>query len=201
MSIVLNITKLNAIEKFEQQVKICSLCELSTTRTNVVPGEGNFNAEVVLIGEGPGKNEDEQGRPFVGAAGNFLNEMIAAAKMKREDVYIANVVKCRPPGNRDPFPNEKTACKNWLNQQISIIQPKVLVLLGKHSLNEFLPSTRISEVHGRVLRKEFPPFGKIVFFPCYHPAAALYNGGLRETLLKDFAKIPKLLEILKKEEV
>lgn len=162
-----------------------------------MPGEGNPNAEIMLIGEGPGKNEDEQGRPFVGAAGKLLDEMIASIGLKREDVYIANVVKCRPPNNRDPLPDEVEACWLWLEQQIGLIKPKIIVTLGRHSLARFLSSARISKDHGRALRKNFSDSGKIVFFPSYHPAAALYNGSLRETLFGDFKKIPKVLEIIK----
>lgn len=183
-------------QEFEQAVIKCTNCRLCEGRTNVVPGEGNPRAEIMLIGEGPGKNEDEQGRPFVGAAGKLLDEMIASIGLRREDVYIANVVKCRPPNNRDPLPDEVEACWPWLEQQIKIIKPKIIVTLGRHSLGRFLKSARISKDHGRALRKEFLGVGKIVFFPSYHPAAALYNGGLRETLFKDFKKIPKVLEII-----
>lgn len=165
-----------------------------------MPGEGSPTAEIMFIGEGPGKKEDELGRPFVGAAGKFLDEMLASVNLKREDVYIANTVKCRPPGNRDPLPKEKETCWPWLEQQLAIIQPKIIIPLGRHSLNLFIPEARISEAHGRAFRKPFPPLKEVVFFPCYHPAAALYNGSLRETLLKDFKKIPKILELIKKGE-
>ena len=188
------------LQEFEEQVKKCTKCDLSKTRTTVVPGEGSPSADIMFIGEGPGKNEDEQGRPFVGAAGKFLDELLASVKLKREDVYIANTVKCRPPGNRDPLPKEKETCWPWLEQQLAIIQPKIIIPLGRHSLNLFIPEARISEAHGRAFRKPFPPLKEVVFFPCYHPAAALYNGSLRETLLKDFKKIPKILELIKKGE-
>jgi uracil-DNA glycosylase len=183
-------------QEFEKEVKKCIKCRLSQNRTNVVPGEGDYNTDIMLIGEGPGKNEDEQGRPFVGAAGKLLDQMIESIGLKRENVYIANVVKCRPPNNRDPLPDEVEACWSWLEQQIKIIKPKVIVTLGRHSLARFLPSARISKDHGRALRKKFLEVGRIVFFPSYHPAAALYNGGLRETLFQDFKKIPKVLEII-----
>ena len=185
-------------EEFEKQVKKCTKCRLSEKRLNVVPGEGNHHAEIMFIGEGPGKNEDEQGRPFVGAAGKFLTELIESIDLTRDEVYIANVVKCRPPNNRDPLPDEVETCWPWLKLQIELIKPKIVVLLGRHSLARFLPSARISADHGRALRKNFEDLGKIVFFPCYHPAAALYNGGLRSTLQRDFKKIPKILKLIKK---
>lgn len=185
-------------EKFKEKVMQCEKCKLSAERNTVVPGEGNENAEVLFIGEGPGKNEDLQGRPFVGAAGKFLDEMLKSINLEREKVYIANVVKCRPPGNRDPLPEEASACWPWLEKQIELIQPLVIVLLGKHSSARFLPNIFISQDHGQPFRKKFGE-RKIIFYPCYHPAAALYNGGLRETLLKDFKKIPKIIEIAKED--
>ncbi|MFO7807305.1 MAG: uracil-DNA glycosylase [Candidatus Moraniibacteriota bacterium] len=191
---------MKSFAELEKQIKTCVACQLSEGRTNVVPGSGNPKAEIMFIGEGPGKNEDLQGEPFVGAAGKLLDEMLAQNNLQRKDVYIANVVKCRPPGNRDPLPQEVDTCWPWLEKQISIIQPKLIVLLGRHSLQRFLPKARITEHHGRALRKEFPPFGKVVFFPCYHPAAALYNGGLKDTLFTDFAKITKVVKIIKEEE-
>jgi uracil-DNA glycosylase len=184
------------LKELEEKTKTCNKCNLSQGRTNVVPGEGNSTADIMFIGEGPGKNEDEQGRPFVGAAGKFLTELIESINLTRQDVYIANVVKCRPPNNRDPLPQEVKACWPWLEQQITIIKPKVIVTLGRHSLARFLPAARISSDHGRALRKQLSSIGKIVFFPSYHPAAALYNGGLRETIMKDFQKIPKVLDLI-----
>ncbi|HEX7586627.1 MAG TPA: uracil-DNA glycosylase [Patescibacteria group bacterium] len=172
----------------------CSKCALRAGCTRVVPGEGSAEAEIMFIGEGPGKKEDELGRPFVGAAGKFLDEMLAAIKLKREQVYIANVVKCRPPGNRDPLPEEVEACWPWLMEQIKIIDPKVIVTLGRHSMERFLPGQKISEVHGKAMRREIPEIGKRVFYTLYHPAAALYNGSMREVLIKDFKRIPKVLE-------
>ncbi len=185
-------------EKFKKEVMQCQKCKLSATRNTVVPGEGNENAEVLFIGEGPGKNEDLQGRPFVGAAGKFLDEMLESINLKREDIYIANVIKCRPPGNRDPLPEEVNACWPWLEKQIELIQPLIIVLLGKHSCARFLPNVFISQDHGQPFRKKFGQ-RKIIFYPCYHPAAALYNGGLRETLLRDFKKIPRIIEIAKED--
>jgi DNA polymerase len=184
------------LKELEEKTKTCTKCNLSQRRINVVPGEGNPKAEIMFIGEGPGKNEDEQGRPFVGAAGKFLTELIESINLTRQDVYIANVVKCRPPNNRDPLPQEVQACWPWLEQQIIIIKPKIIVPLGRHSLARFLPKSRISDDHGRALRKQLADIGKIVFFPSYHPAAALYNGGLREIIMKDFQKIPKVLDLI-----
>lgn len=194
------------LSKFEQLTELnkkmlsCQKCSLRTSCTQVVPGEGSAEAEIMFIGEGPGKKEDETGRPFVGAAGKFLAEMLGEIKLKREDVYIANVVKCRPPENRDPLPEEAESCWPWLEAQVKIIDPKIIVTLGRHSMERFLPGQKISEVHGKALRREIPGLGKRVFFTLYHPAAALYNGSLRKTLLADFKKLPKLLELIKKEE-
>ena len=189
------------LAELEKTMKSCTKCRLSEGRLNVVPGEGSPDAKIMFIGEGPGKNEDEQGRPFVGAAGKLLTQMLESIGMKREDVYIANVVKCRPPSNRDPQQDEVDTCWPWLEKQLETIKPILIVPLGRHSLARFIPSARISADHGRALRKDFPPLGKVVFLPCYHPAAALYNGGLRETLFKDFRKIPKVLELIEKGDV
>jgi len=187
-------------QEFLSQVKNCQKCQLSNSRTNVVPGEGNEKAEILFIGEGPGKNEDIQGRPFVGAAGKFLTEMLEMVGIKREEIYIANVIKCRPPGNRDPLPNEVEACWPWLDIQLNLIKPKIIVLLGRHSAARFIPNIHISSEHGQPFRKEISGIGKILLYPCYHPAAALYNGGLRETLIKDFKRIPRVLKIAKQTE-
>jgi DNA polymerase len=182
-------------DQFIKEVGQCKKCRLSQTRKNVVPGEGSRKAEIMFIGEGPGKNEDEQGKPFVGAAGKFLDQMLQLIGFKREDIYIANVVKCRPPNNRDPLPDEAEACWPWLNLQLKLIKPKVIVLLGRHSAARFIPNIHISSEHGQPFRKDISALGKVILYPCYHPAAALYNGGLRQTLVKDFKKIPKILEI------
>lgn len=178
----------------------CSQCALRSGCKNVVPGEGSAEAEIMFIGEGPGAKEDELGRPFVGAAGKFLDEMLSIISLKRENVYIANVVKCRPPQNRDPSPEEAAACWPWLLEQIRIIQPKLIVTLGRHSMERFLPNQKISTVHGKAMRREIDGIGKQVFYTLYHPAAALYNGSMRETLIKDFKRIPKIIEKIKSEE-
>lgn len=173
---------------------ICS--ELAETAHNLVMGDGNLNAEIVFIGEAPGKNEDEQGLPFVGAAGKFLNEMLAAANLERSDVYITNIVKYRPPNNRDPLPEEKKAFWPYLLKQLQIIQPKVVITLGRHSMEYFLPSMKISQIHGEPKRIQFGD-DKLVIIPLYHPAAALYNGSMRQTLIDDFLLVPKIIERMK----
>lgn len=172
------------------------VCALKKTATQPVFGDGNPDAKVVFIGEAPGKKEDETGVPFVGAAGKFLAEMLAAIGMKREDIYITNIVKYRPPNNRDPGEHEKNECAEWLHAELDFIRPKVIVFLGRHSMGHFLPELKISEAHGRLVHRKMPNFSTEYFFPLYHPAAALYNGGMRETLLADFRKIPKVLETI-----
>ena len=193
-------TKKEKLDQLNALMSMCSNCALRCGASRVVPGDGNPEAEIMFIGEAPGKKEDELGIPFVGAAGKFLNEMLATINLKREDIYIANVVKCRPPENRDPLPDEVSACWPWLEKQIAIIDPKIIVTLGRHSLNRFLPDAKISETHGRAFRRELPNIGTRVFYALYHPAAALYNGSMRETLLKDFKKIPLILEQTEKEQ-
>lgn len=172
--------------------------ELAAQAHNLVMGDGNLNAEIVFIGEAPGKNEDEQGLPFVGAAGKFLNEMLSQAGMERSDVYITNIVKYRPPNNRDPLPEEKKAFWPYLLKQLQIIQPKVVITLGRHSMEYFIPDGRISAIHGQAKRIRFGD-DKLVIVPLYHPAAALYNGGLRQTLIDDFLNVPKVIELMKKD--
>ena len=189
------------LEELEKQIKKCQECPLAKIRTNAVPGEGSFSAKIVFLGEGPGKSEDEQGRPFVGAAGKFLTEMIESIGLKREDVFITNIVKCRPPNNRDPEENEvKTCTELYLWRQLELINPVLIATLGRHSMYRFLPSHfKISEVHGKPKRVANEKTGRVFnILPLYHPAAALYNGGLRETLKKDFQKIPKIIEKIEK---
>ena len=174
-------------------------CELKATATQAVFGDGSAEADVVFIGEAPGKNEDIQGIPFVGAAGKFLAEMLASIGMKRGDIYITNIVKYRPPNNRDPEPEEKAACNEWLVKELKIISPKLIIFLGRHSMTRFFPTEKISDIHGKLLIKNTAEFGKQAFLPLYHPAAALYNGGMRETLIKDFKKIPLALKKIQSE--
>ncbi|MGB3308022.1 MAG: uracil-DNA glycosylase [Thermomicrobiales bacterium] len=166
----------------------CTLCELSRSRTHAVPGEGPAKARVMLIGEGPGWHEDQEGRPFVGNSGKFLTELIGKAGLKREDVFITNVVKCRPPSNRDPLPDEIHACSIYLERQIAAIDPDVIVTLGRFSMAKYFPGERISRIHGQAKR-----FGKRLVVPMYHPAAALHQGSLRGDIEEDFARLPKYL--------
>jgi DNA polymerase len=246
-------SKEDSLDKIKQSILDDNICpELAKTATQLVFGDGNPDAEIVFIGEAPGKNEDLQGKPFVGAAGKFLNEMLETINLKREDVYITNIVKYRPPNNRDPLPDEKDAFLPYLQAQIEVIQPKVVIPLGRHSMNCFLPDLQISKVHGQPKRttwKRFRSVGgyrvselqgngeqrmeayqeyddrvaqpvtqqiatssaklssvsrkqsdaTVVILPLFHPAAALYNGGMRQTLLDDFAKIPTILQKLDNE--
>ena len=173
----------------------CRACPLATTRTRAVPGEGPVDAEIMLIGEAPGYYEDQQGRPFVGAAGQFLETLLASIGLKRTDVFIANVVKCRPPQNRDPLPEEIGACSHWLGEQQEILNPKVIVTLGRYSLARFLPGQPIGKIHGQGRK-----VGDVWVVPMYHPAAALHQGSLRATIENDFRRIPQYLEIARREE-
>ena len=174
--------------EFREVVQSCTLCPLSVTRTNAVPGEGPLTAEVMCIGEAPGVNEDKQGMPFVGAAGNFLAELLAAGGLKREDVYICNVLKCRPPSNRDPMPEEIQACSEYLDLQLDMVDPLVVITLGRFSMAKWFPQQTISRIHGSVKEDD----GRLIV-PMYHPAAALHQGSLRQVLLDDFAKLPGIL--------
>lgn len=171
--------------------------ELADQATQLVPGDGNPNAAIVIIGEAPGKKEDLEGRPFVGAAGRFLNEMLAQADMERSDVFITNIVKYRPPNNRDPKPAEKKAFWPYLLRQLEIIDPKVVITLGRHSMEYFIPEGKISEIHGHAIHKEVKYHdGRVhewLIVPLYHPAAALYNGSLRQTLIDDFLRVPEII--------
>jgi DNA polymerase len=172
-----------------QEVSVCTRCELYRTRKNAVPGEGPANTEIMLIGEGPGFYENEQGRPFVGAAGKFLEELLEQAGLKRSDVWIGNVVKCRPPGNRDPQPEELASCDDYLERQIRAINPKIIITLGRFSMGKFMPDAKISTVHGQVRKA-----GNRFVIPMYHPAAALHQPKWRPQIMADFAKLPKQLE-------
>ncbi|MDQ3672754.1 MAG: uracil-DNA glycosylase [Gemmatimonadota bacterium] len=171
-----------------EEVTGCTLCELSRSRNHAVPGEGNIQARVMLIGEGPGWHEDQQGRPFVGNAGKFLNELLTKAGLQRDDVFITNVVKCRPPGNRDPLPDEIQACAGYLERQMNAIDPDVVVTLGRFSMAKYFPGERISRIHGQA-----KTIGARLVVPMYHPAAALHQAALRSAIEDDFAKLPKLL--------
>jgi uracil-DNA glycosylase family 4 len=172
-----------------KEVSTCTKCALYHSRKKSVPGEGPANSEIMFIGEGPGFHENEQGRPFVGAAGQFLDELLAQAGLKRADVWIGNVVKCRPPGNRDPLPEELSACNVYLEQQINAINPKIIITLGRFSMGKFMPGAKISQVHGQ-MRK----VGDRFVIAMFHPAAALHQASLKPAILQDFAQLPKLLE-------
>ena len=170
------------------EVSRCTLCPLHAGRTRTVPGEGNPISDVLLVGEGPGAREDATGRPFVGPAGQLLDELLGSIGWAREHVFIANVVKCRPPGNRDPEPDEIAACRPYLDRQEEALDPAVIVTLGRHSLRRYLPDARIGEVHGRLRRS-----GGRFIYPMYHPAAALHQSSLRDTLFGDIRGLPAAL--------
>jgi DNA polymerase len=176
-------------DELVHQIQHCTLCSLSGKRTKAVPGEGDLAADFLFIGEGPGFNEDQQGRPFVGPAGRLLEELLASIGMKREDVYITNMVKCRPPNNREPLPGEIEACKPYLDRLIELIGPKVVVTLGSYSLARFFPGEPIGKARGRPRR-----WNGILIYPVYHPAAALRNGSLRSALESDFSRLPSILQ-------
>jgi len=178
-----------SLAEIAKEVAACQKCILHRSRKMSVPGEGPADTEIMFIGEGPGFHENEQGRPFVGAAGNFLNELLAQAGMKRSDVWIGNVVKCRPPGNRDPLPEELSACNEHLERQIAAIDPKIIITLGRFSMNKFMPGAKISAVHGQMRR-----IGDRFVIAMFHPAAALHQAALKPSILHDFAQLPKLLE-------
>ena len=179
---------MSALTELYQEIARCQDCELAKHRTKVVPGEGSEDAELLFIGEAPGWNEDQQGRPFVGAAGGFLDKLLDSIGLKREQVYIANVIKCRPPNNRDPLSQEIHACCKWLDRQIEIIQPKMIVTLGRYSLARYFPNEGISKVHGKPRKS-----GNVIYYPMYHPAAALHQGNLRQTIEADMLRIPQIL--------
>jgi DNA polymerase len=178
--------------------ELCA-CELKKTALHVVPGKGSANADILFIGEAPGKKEDEIGEPFVGAAGKLLSELLATIDLKREDIYITNVVKYRPPNNRDPLPEEVADCWLWLQEQVKLIDPILIVPLGRHALERFVPGRKISEDHGKAFRRTIDGLGEHVYYALYHPAAALYNGGLRQTLFDDFKNISKIIAQVKKD--
>lgn len=188
------------LDELKQQIVFDKVCpQLASTATQLVFGDGNDQAEIVFIGEAPGKNEDLSGKPFVGVAGKFLDEMLSLIKLNREDVYITNIVKYRPPNNRDPLPEEKKAFLPYLQAQLEIIKPKLVITLGRHSTNCFLPDLQISKVHGQPKRVKLAYRAKsdevltCIILPLFHPAAALYNGAMRQTLIDDFSEIPNII--------
>lgn len=180
---------MTALSELCQQILVCPKCQaLVENRTKVVPGEGAEDANILFIGEAPGWHEDQQGRPFVGPAGQFLNELIASISLRREQVYITNVIKCRPPSNRDPLPTEIQTCRYWLDRQIELIQPKMIITLGRYSMALFFHGKSISKIHGTAQKQD-----NTIYYAMYHPAAALHQQSLRRTIEEDMLKIPSLL--------
>jgi uracil-DNA glycosylase len=176
------------LKEVAAEVSTCTKCDLCKGRTKAVPGEGNPHARVMFIGEGPGFHEDKQGRPFVGPAGQFLDELLSSINLKRSDVFITNVVKCRPPNNRDPLPEEINACNDYLDRQIAAIKPQVIVTLGRYSMAKFFGNEKISAIHGRARKKD-----GYICIAMYHPAAGLHQASLKETIRADFKKIPLVI--------
>jgi len=181
-------TESSGLAQIAQEVSVCTRCRLHSSRKNAVPGEGPPDAQIMFIGEGPGFHENEQGRPFVGAAGKLLEELLAGIGFRREQVFICNVVKCRPPGNRDPLPDEMDSCREYLDRQIAAVNPQVIVTLGRFSMARYFGEAKISAVHGQVRRVD----GRGVV-AMLHPAAALHQPSLRATVVEDFAKLPELI--------
>jgi uracil-DNA glycosylase len=179
---------LSELVQVYDQIKICLKCKLAESRTNAVPGEGPDDARILFIGEAPGFHEDRQGRPFVGAAGQYLTELLQKVGLRREQVYITNVIKCRPPGNRDPQPDEVAACRGYLDRQIELIRPRLVVTLGRFSMDRYFPGASISRIHGQPKR-----VGSVIYYPVFHPAAALHQPRWKSLLDEDFARIPGLL--------
>lgn len=180
---------MSELEALAAEVAKCTRCLLHQGRTKTVPGAGPDNADIMFIGEAPGFHEDQQGYPFVGAAGKFLEELLGSIGLTRDDVFIANVIKCRPPGNRDPLPEEIEACKPFLDRQIELLQPKLVVTLGRFSMARAFPKARISHIHGQPRK-----IGGVLYYPMYHPAAALHQPSLRSVIKEDMRRIPDLIE-------
>lgn len=179
---------MSALAQLGEEIVACRDCELAKSRTKVVPGEGAEDADLLFIGEAPGWHEDQQGRPFVGPAGQFLDQLLASIGLRREEVYIANVIKCRPPQNREPLPAEIESCRKWLDRQIEIIQPQMIITLGRYSLARYFPTESIGKIHGKPRK-----LGGVIYYPMYHPAAALHQGSLRRTIETDMLRIPQIL--------
>jgi uracil-DNA glycosylase len=184
----MSVEKGDSLEIVAAEVRVCPKCPLSQSRTHAVPGEGPADARIMFIGEAPGYHEDIQGRPFVGASGRYLDSLIEGIGLERSAVFITNVVKCRPPGNRDPQPNELAACREYLDRQIALIKPSVIVTLGRHSMQRYFPGESITKIHGTPKR-----VGDVYYLPLFHPAAALRNQNWRADMVDDMAKIPGLL--------
>jgi uracil-DNA glycosylase len=182
------------LNDLNNEITVCQRCILCKTATRAVPGEGPDNARIMLIGEGPGFHEDQQGRPFVGAAGQFLDSLLASINIKREEVYITNMVKHRPPTNRDPLPEEISCCRPWLEKQLQMIKPKIIITLGRHSMEMFFPGKSISKIHGTSIKKE-----GVICLAMYHPAAALHQQSLKQAIQTDMLKVRTLLDNLERE--
>ncbi|MFO7741747.1 MAG: uracil-DNA glycosylase [Anaerolineae bacterium] len=180
---------MSELDRLATEIRQCTKCLLHRGRTHAVPGEGPEDADIMLVGEAPGFHEDQQGRPFVGAAGQFLEELLSGIGLTRDQVYITNVIKCRPPGNRDPLPKEVRECEPYLDRQIELIEPTVLVTLGRFSMARAFPNARISHIHGEPRK-----IGGVVYYPMYHPAAALHRPSLRSTVEADMQRIPEIIE-------
>ena len=179
---------MSALSELNQEIALCQLCEMAKYRNKVVPGEGVEEADIMFVGEAPGQHEDQQGRPFVGPAGQYLDQLLASIDLHRKQVYIANVIKCRPQGNRDPLPSEILNCRPWLKRQIELIQPKMIVTLGRYSMAMFFPNKSISKIHGTAQKRD-----NIIYYAMYHPAAALHQPSLRRAIEEDMLRIPSLL--------
>jgi DNA polymerase len=179
---------MSALSQLHEEIALCQRCELAKYRTRTVPGEGAEDAEIMFIGEAPGWHEDQQGRPFVGPAGQFLEQLLASISLGRQQVYITNVIKSRPPQNRDPLPAEILACRQWLERQIELIRPKMIVTLGRYAMTMFFPGKSISKIHGTAQKRD-----NTLYYAMYHPAAALHQQSLRRAIEEDMLKIPSLL--------
>ena len=179
---------MSALSELYGEIALCQQCEIAKFRCKVVPGEGVEEADIMFIGEAPGWHEDQQGRPFVGPAGKYLDELLASINLRREQVYIANVIKCRPTGNRDPLPVEILNCRKWLERQIELIRPNMIVTLGRYSMAMFFPGKSISKIHGTAQKRD-----NVLYYAMYHPAAALHQQSLRQAIENDMLKIPSLL--------
>jgi uracil-DNA glycosylase family 4 len=189
---------MSAVSELNKEIALCQKCEIARYRNKVVPGEGAEDADIMFVGEAPGWHEDQQGRPFVGPAGKYLDELLASIGLGRQQVFIANVIKCRPQGNRDPLPTEIQNCRQWLLRQIEIIQPRMIVTLGRYSMAMFFPGKSISKIHGTVQKRD-----NFIYYAMYHPAAALHQASLRRAIEEDMLKIPSLLaqaETIKEEQ-
>lgn len=179
---------MSALSELCQEIERCKRCDIAKDRNRAVPGEGADEADIMFIGEAPGWHEDQQGRPFVGPAGKFLDELLASIQLDRSQVYITNVIKTRPPGNRDPLPQEITNCRSWLDSQIEMIRPRIIVTLGRYSMALFFPGKSIGQIHGTAEKRD-----GIIYYAMYHPAAALHQRNLREVIEADMRRIPELL--------